>query len=248
MRSRSFARAALAALLLFAAAPADAGIRPWVSGVVGASTLAMDDVNDEIGRLNTELVPRAMRLEEMKGGLNVGGAFGLDVGKALTVGVAYDRMLSQTETASQAGYVQMDVPGEVVRGFARWAFMRVGEARAFVEASGGRARTLASFTSRETGGRTERVGLSGSGAAYEFAAGFATSSDALCVVTGSLGWRSARVDDIRVDQQPIQDASGGAFSADYSGVFARLGVQFMLWPYRDGKAAPKANGGEGQGR
>lgn len=248
MRSRSFARVSLAALLLFAAVPAHAGIRPWVSGVVGASTLAMDDVNDEIGRLNTELAPRAMRLEEMKGGLNVGGAFGLDLGKALTVGIAYDRMLSQTESASQAGFVQMDVPGEVVRGFARYAFMRVGEARAFVEASGGRARTLATFTSRETGGLTEQVGLAGSGAAYEFAAGFATSSDALCVVTGSLGYRSAKVDDIRVDQELIQNASGGAFSADYSGVFARLGVQFMLWPYRDGKAKPKPSGGEGQGR
>lgn len=246
MRSRSFARVYLAALLLFAATPAHAGIRPWVSGVVGASTLALGDVNDEIGLINAELAPRAMRLEEMKGGLNVGGAFGLDVGKALTVGIAYDRMLSQTESASQAGFVQMDVPGEVVRGFARYAFMQVGEARAFVEASGGRARTLASFTSRETGGLTERVGLAGSGAAYEFAAGLATSSDALCVVTGTLGWRSAKVDDIRVDQELIPNASGGAFSADYSGVFARFGVQFMLWPQRDGK--PKANGAEGQGR
>jgi len=248
MSSRSFARLSLAALLLFAAAPAAAGIRPWVSGVVGASTLALGDVNDEIGVLNTELAPQAMRLDEVKGGLNVGGAFGLDLGRRLSAGIAYDRMLGQSESASQAGAVQIDVPGEIVRGFARWAFMQVGEARAFVEASGGRARTLATLTRRETGGLTQHSGLAGSGAAYEVAAGFATTPDALCVVTGSLGYRSAKVDDVRVNGELLQDAGGGSFSADYSGVFARLGIQFMLWPYRDGKPKPQTGGGEGQGR
>lgn len=248
MRSRSLARASLAALLLFAALPAHAGIRPWVSGVVGGSTLAMQDINDEIGAINLDLAPQALRLNEIHGGLNVGGAFGLDVGKALTVGVAYDRMLSQTEASSQAGYIQLDLPGEVVRGFARYAFMKVGTTRAFLEASGGRARTLAGLTLRQTGSLTGHAGLAGSGAAYEVAAGLVTPSDALFVITGSVGYRSARVDDIRVRQQRFEGVSGGAFSVDYSGVFARLGVQFMLWPYRDGKPQPKADGAEGQAR
>lgn len=241
MRFRSFARASLAALLLFAAVPAHAGIRPWVSGVLGASTLAMQDINDEIGVLNAGLGADKLELDEMKGGLNVGGAFGLDLGRSLSVGVAYDRMLSQSESASHSGYVQIDVPGEIVRGFARYAFMNVGQTRAFVELSGGRARTLAGLTTRQTGGATEHFGLEGSGAAYEFAAGLATPSDALCVITASLGWRSAKVDDIRVEEELIQNVSGGSFSTDYSGVFARVGVQFMLWPYRDGKAASPAD-------
>jgi hypothetical protein len=233
--NRNLARLCLAALLFVLPATALAGVRPWVAGSFGTSLLAMGDVNDDIGAINSgDLAGTGAQMEKINNGLNFGGAFGLDVGRDFAFGIAVDRMLAQSEAGTTNASVLFDAPGEVVRGFARYSFWNAGPARGYVEASAGRARTLATLNAQSSEEGTAHAGLEGTGPAYEFAVGLNTPSLSQFALGAALGYRYAKATDVQVEHEPIQNTSGGSYTVDYSGVFLRVGVTLFLTPQRGG--------------
>jgi hypothetical protein len=242
MLVRNVPRLVLAALLLFAAATtATAGVRPWLSGSFGTSTLAMNDVNDDIGTANTALAGTGASLDNITHGLNFGGALGLDVGRDWAVGFAIDRLLAQSEAGTTNQSVLYDTPGEIVRGFARFSFWNRGNARGYLEASAGRTRTLATLNAQSSDAGTAHAGLEGTGPAYSLAAGMRIPSGSMFALSGELGYRYAKANDVKVEHEPIYNITGDPYSVDYSGVFVRAAVTLYLLPHHEPTAeAPPA--------
>jgi len=232
-----FTPLALAALLLLAA-PAAAGVQPWLSGSFGGSTLAMKDINDGIDLMNRELAGSGLGLQKIHRGYDLGAALGLDLGEHFAVGVGYERPLAQSMTEDRAGSILMDVPGEIVRGFARVTFGHLRDWRFFGEASGGSVRTAATVTILTVGDpNTVRTSFEGRSGMFELAGGLSTKTNSHVAISVSLGWRLAKVKDVKIAQKRVVNASGGPFSVDYSGGFARFGLQVALWPIPKGPAA-----------
>lgn len=218
----------LAALLLTAPTLASAGVRPWLSGHLGGSTYSMEDVNDDIGEINSSLAGSGLSMDEITKGFNFGAAFGLDVPGGFAVGVAFDRLTGSSEVGDWSGSIEYDLPANLLRGFGRYSFQSAGKAKAFLEASLGRVMSASSVSLSITDVGSESVDLEGSGMAFEGAAGVSIWTTPQFAITAMAGYRKATVNDVEVDGVPIYNTSGGSYSIDYSGAFVRAGLTVAL--------------------
>lgn len=225
-----FPRLLLAALLLAVPALASAAVRPWLSGAIGGSSYAMGDVNDEVGAINTALAGTGLTMDEVSTGLNLGLAFGIDVGSGFAVGLGYDRLSAKTDVGDYSGSIEYDLPANMLRGFGRYSFESAGKAKGFLEASLGRVTSAGSITISATGYGSQSGDIDGSGIAFEGAGGLSVWATPQFAFTGMAGYRSAEVGEVAVDGNRIYDASGGDYTIDYSGLFLRLGFTVALAP------------------
>jgi hypothetical protein len=218
----------LAALLLATPAPASSGVRPWLSGAIGGSTYAMSDVNDDVGFINTALGGTGLRMGEVTAGFNYGAAIGLDVWRGFAVGLGYDRLAGHSDVAGYGLSVEYDLPADLLRGFGRYSFKSAGKSNGFLEASLGRVKSAASTTFAVPGLGTETSDLEGTSLAYEAAGGISAWTAPQFAITVMVGYRHATIGDVEVDGERIYDQSGGDYTIDYNGMFARLGILVAL--------------------
>jgi hypothetical protein len=218
------------ALCLLAPALATAGARPWISGSLGGSMYAMGDVNDYISTINSGLAGSGREMDEITQGLNYGLAFGLDVGSGFSVGLGYDRLNAQTAAGDANGSIEYDFPARVLRGFGRYSFASTGKTQGFLEASLGRITSDGTVSILVSAVGPTNGDLDGSGIALEGAGGLSYWTFPRIGLFGTLGFRSANVDNVEVDGSPIYNTSGDRYAIDYSGVFARLGLTVALAP------------------
>ena len=232
MLNRRILQAACFALCLVAPAWAAAdGVRPWLSGSIGGSMYAMKDVNDEVELINSSYAGSGVEMDEVTKGLNYGLVLGLDVNSAFSVGIGYDRLTARTEVDGASESIEYDLPSNLLRAFGRFSFKSTGKSRGFLEASLGRVSADATASSTATGLPPDNDNLEGSGLAAEGAGGFSYWTSPKIALVGSLGYRSAKAEDIEADGVPLQSPQGnGNFSIDYSGVFVRLGLTLALAP------------------
>lgn len=218
----------VAALLLAVPTLASAAVRPWISGAIGGSTYAMGDVNDEVEAINAALAGTGLSMDEVSTGLNFGVAFGMDVGSGFAVGFGYDRLTARTEVGDYSGSIEYDLPANLLRVFGRYSFESAGRTRGFLEASLGRVSSAGSITISATGYGSESGDIDGSGMAFEGAGGMSIWTTPMFALTGMAGYRYASAGDVEVEGTPIYDASGGDYTIDYSGLFARVGITVSL--------------------
>lgn len=221
------------ALLLVALAlpvTAHAAVVPWVSGHVGASSYAMDDVNDELDAINLLLaldgIP--LRMDMIDKGATYGLAFGLDLGDGLSLGAAYDRLSGQSRVSDPTGAIEYDLPANLIRLLGRYEFTPAQRSSGFVEASVGRVSLAGDVTFSAYGSGSDVGELSGSSLAFEFGAGARVRLAPQLGLLGSVGYRHASVGEVEVDGMRVMSLNGGEYSVDYSGVFARLGIQLAF--------------------
>jgi len=224
MRSFLTLAFALAAFTAFAPSPSFAAPWPWFQGYFGGSTYAMGDVNDNIGQINATLAGSGLSMEEVTKGFNFGAAFGLDLGTGFSIGVGYDRLMGKSDVGDWSGSITYDLPANLYRALARYAFESGGNTQGFLEASGGGVTSAGGITLAITGAGSQTVHFDGSGAAFEVGGGVQTWVAPQVALLAAAGYRHASIGKITVDGQRIYDANGGDFALDYSGVFLRVGL------------------------
>lgn len=222
------ARVLVAVLLLAVPVATSAAVRPWISGALGGSTYAMGDVNDEIGAVNVSLAGTGLKMNEVTKGFNYGLALGLDVGGGFAVGVGYDRLNARTKVGDFSGSLEYDLPANLVRAFGRYTFESPGMTQGFLEASLGRVSSAASITLTVSGSGSATGDIEGSGLAFEAGGGAEIWTAPQFAFTGMAGYRYASAKDVTVDGTAVYDASGGDYTVDYSGLFARVGIKVAL--------------------
>lgn len=217
------------ALLLTLPTLALAGpLRPWISGGLGASTYHMSDVNDDIGDVNSALSGSGLRMKQIDGSLGFGIAGGVDLGNGLAFGIGYDRLPANSDVGDWSGSIEYDFPGSFVRAFGRYAFQSASKANGFIEGSLGRISAGGDVSMTVSGEGSVSGDVEGSGIGFEGAAGVELWSSPQFAFTGSLGFRHAVAKDVKVDGLAVYNNSGGDYTIDYSGVFARVGVRLVL--------------------
>lgn len=230
MSNQRFVPPVVAGLLLLVPALSLAGVRPWISGSVGGSTYSMEDVNDEIGAINSVLAGSGLEMDEVTKGFNFGLAFGLDLANGFAVGAGFDRLSGGSEVGDYSGSLEYDLPANLLRVFGRYTFESAGNAKGFLEASLGRVSSAGSIRVSATGYGSATGDIDGSGLAFEGAGGVSLWASPQVAFTGMIGFRKATAGDVEVDGQPIYDPSGGDYTLDYSGVFVRAGLMVALGP------------------
>jgi hypothetical protein len=207
-----------------------AGPRPWLAAGLGGSTYSMDDVNEDVGGINTLLAGSGLKMDEITKGLTFGASGGVDLGNGFGLGIGYDRLTASTDVGDFSGGIEYHMPANLFRALGRYSFANTGKSRGFLEAALGRV-TSAGEVRLTVAGVGSQVGkLEGSGLAFEAGGGGEIWAGPQVAIVGGVGYRHASVRDVKLDGSPVYNASGDGYSIDYSGVFLRAGLLFALVP------------------
>lgn len=224
MRTRIAVVACIAVLALPLTAAAQ-GARPWLAAGVGFHTYAMGDVNDDISSINAVITPLSM--DEINSGIGFGGAVGVSL-PAFTLAVSYERLTGSSDVSDGTGRIEYRVPANL---FMAEGVFQVPTSAAFgfgVGAAVGRVSSAAEVEIAVTGLGGDTAALEGSGPAV---AGFVTGSWPLgprVAVVPMLGYRYAKIGEVKVDGDVVYKEDGSKYELDYSGLMAKLMLRISL--------------------
>jgi hypothetical protein len=149
---------------------------------------------------------------------------GYESEKGSSVVVGYDRLSAVSEASNSAGSVKLSFPANAYRLTGEFAFPRASNLKPLLGGSlgylteAGRI-TVSGFVDDGVTGPGALAELFG-GARYRVARGFS--------VAGSVGYRYAKIEEVRESGEIIENADGSNLSIDFSGVFVRLELRMSL--------------------
>ena len=222
MRSFIFSLAVALALpsVVSAASP-----RPWLALNGSWGTYSMSDVNADIRNVNASLAGSGLAMDEVNHGLGFGVTVGVEIPSRVSLGLGYERLGASSEVGDASGSLQYKLPANVVRGMVEYRFPTE---QAFAPSVGfglGLVKEAGAIEITQTGAGAAAFDLHGSGPLLETIVGgdwWATPQFAL---TGSAGYRYAKVREIKVLGQTAVNPDGSKYTVDYSGVVVRLGCK-----------------------
>jgi hypothetical protein len=220
---RSAVLALVATCLLAPASSQGAGFKPWAAATGSWATYSMKDVNDQIGSINDALAGAgsSLTMDEINNGFGFGVAFGGDLSEAMTVGIGYDRVFGSSEVSDASGSIKFDFPANAFRGFGEYRFPSSGQFKPHVGIALGMV--SASGTISATGLGSGDV--TGSGPLAEVYVGGDMWAAPKFAITGSAGYRYAKIGEFKVDDETATNADDSKATMDYSGFTARLGLK-----------------------
>ena len=204
--------------------------RPWLAAGIGGSTYAMGDVNDDIGSINALLAGSGLKMDEITKGLNFGASGGVDLGNGFGVGIGYDRLTANTKISDFSGSIEYDMPANLYRALGRYSFANTGKTRGFLETAIGLVTPAGEVRLIAIGIGSEIGKIEGSGVAFEAGGGGEIWAGPQIALVGGVGYRHAKVSDVKIAGSSVYTASGDAYTIDYSGLFVRAGLMFALVP------------------
>jgi len=226
MRSRIAVIACVAALALpsFARAEDEKAV-PWIAGSIGFHTYAMGDVNDDIDAINAIIAP--LNMENIKSGIGLGGAVGLTYPK-FTVGVSYERLKGSSDVSDVSGHIEYRVPANLFMAEGAYRFPTSGSMGLGLGAGVGLVSTSAEFDFTVPVITDQTLKLEGKSPAFDvFVTGTADVYKHVAVVP-MLGYRYAKVSEVKSDGTVLTNSDGSKFQLDYSGLMAKLMVRFTM--------------------
>ena len=204
--------------------------RPWL-GVGGAwGAYAMHDVNADLYRLDSGSDATGGRtsrfgLRPLRSGVTFGASAGLDLPGRMTVGVGYDRLLGSRDGSDAAGSVKERHPANAARAILEYRLRPRGAFEPRLGVSGGVVMEAGSVTLGVTGSPSSTWTLKGSGPLFEFTAGSDWWATARLGLTGALGYRYAKISELRSNDTVKYNPDQTRFVVDYSGLLLRLGLK-----------------------
>ena len=227
---RSIRFALVAAILLIPAGTRAAGFRPWVGASGSWATYSMSDVNRDIGDINTQLAGSGITMDEINNGFGFGATLGGDFVGSWSIGVGYDRLFANSEVGDATGTLTYDFPANAWRAFGEYRFPSSTQVSPRIGVAGGLVSESGSIELSAPGFGTLTGDLEGSGPLFEtYAAGDWWAAPQFAV-TGSLGYRYAKIGEVKIQGQTVQNVDGSKYTIDYGGFNARLGLKVAFTP------------------
>ncbi len=227
---RTIFLASMAAVLLVPASTFSASLKPWV-GLNGSwGTYSMSDINDKVRDINSAIAGSGLSMKEIDNGFGLGGIAGVDLSTGATFGLGYDHLFARTELGDATGTLTFDFPANAFRAIGEYKFRSASRFSPRLGVAGGLVSEAGSIDLSVTGGPSEKEDITGSGPLFEAYAGGELWAAPQFAVTGSLGYRYAKVKEVKASGETIVNSDRSKSSVDYGGVLARLGLKFAFVP------------------
>jgi hypothetical protein len=225
---RAMSSAVVLALLL-SPATASSDARPWL-GLEGSwATYSMSDVNAEIRSINSMIAPTTMN--EIKNGFGFGATGGVDLSNGATFGLGYDRLSANSSASDPSGSITYDLPANAFRAFGDYRFPSKSQFSPVVGAAAGLVSESGSVSLSVAGVGSASGEAKGTGPVLEAFAGGDWSASPRFAVVGSLGYRYAKIGEVKGQaNQVIYNPDGSKYTIDFSGFLLRLGIRVGLMP------------------
>jgi len=210
----------LAAVLAVLALPAVAGAQsvPWIAAGVGFHTYDMSDVNDLL--VGTPI-------DKITKGFGFGAGVGMDLPK-VTLAATYERLTGSTDYSDPTGSIKFDMPANLFMAQAIYRFPSTGKFSMGIGGGIGYLSTGAEISLTLTGIGSDSTPLEGSSAAYAaFLAGDWKVGQKVSLMP-MLGYRYAKISEVKSDGEVIYNSDGSKFEIDYSGLKANLMLKLSL--------------------
>jgi hypothetical protein len=207
-------------------APAFAENMPWLAAGVGFHTYGMSDVNDSIAELNDLIFPAAM--DEIHSGWGFGGQVGVDM-PSISLALDYERLTGTKEVSDDTGSIEFAVPANlymaqaVFRPASMASSMKLG-----LGVAAGLVSSSAEIRTSAVGFGSDTQKLDGNGGAF---AAFATADFELAPrwsLVPSIGYRYAKIGEVKSDGDVLFNSDGSKFELDYSGLMTRVMLKIAL--------------------
>lgn len=222
MRALSFLL--LTPMILLPASASALEFKPWL-GVNGSwGTYSMSDVNDMAGDFNAGLREDYHKMAEIHDGFGIGVTTGLDLTRRLSAGLSFDQLSATTDVGYPANPLVFKFTANAFRVFGDYALSRRGRLGMHIGLGAG----LVSEFGLLVGGGAPTSDLTGKGPLGDLAVGADWWATPEFAVTGSAGYRYAKVGEVKVDGRTFRNFDNSKIAADYSGVLVRLGVKLAL--------------------
>lgn len=209
------------ALSIPATAPA-VTLKPWIGFDGSMGKYSMGDMNQELETLNTDLIGTRLRLWPIGGGPGCGVSAGVDVGRSYSLGIGYDRVFASSGVDDYLAYFKSRLPANAFRGAVEYAFPRKGPLGAHLGAAAGRLLVTGQFAGNSA------LDVRGSAPLYEVYLGGDWWGQPRCGLFATVGYRSARVKAVKINNHVALNPDSSSFRLDYSGTLLRLGLKIPL--------------------
>jgi hypothetical protein len=217
-------------LLIGLAAPASAG--SWFKAAVGYSGMAMDDINNGDFKFYDypDDTPGGFDFPPLDGGFSLSFHLGYDLSEEFSLGFSWDKQYARLEGTDQDVTAKLDLDANFFMGHGYWRPLHTGKWD-----FGGAAGLGFGFPSgnvKVTGENNVNYGqgdTSGKSAfTLEIMALVDYSMSKTSTIEITLGYRSAVIKDIKVDNAPVYNEDGSQLALDYTGYIFKLGYKFIF--------------------
>jgi hypothetical protein len=188
----------------------------------------MGDVNDEIRNVNAALAGSGLTMDEINNGFGFGITLGGDFNNPVTIGLGYDRLFGGSEVGDQSGSIKFDLPANAFRAFGEYRLPSSGQFRPWVGIAEGLVSASGSIELAVTGVGTDAGDVSGVGPLTEAYVGGDVWAAPTFAMAASLGYRYAKIGEVKVRDQTVFNADGSKYTLDYSGLLLRVGFKIAF--------------------
>lgn len=201
---------------------------PWFSILGTGATYTMTDVNGDVAEINAFMGPFGPHMHEVRGGFGFGAAAGLDGPSPFNLGIAYERIIANTTVGDATGSLHYHLPADLLRGIGEYRFQQ-GRGGSFVAGvSAGAVIERGRIEVSETGFGAGQGELRGSAPLFELYLGGERSWSDRFAFTGQLGYRNAKIDDLKIHDVRVLRSDGTPWTIDYSGVYVRAALKLFV--------------------
>lgn len=195
----------------------------WFTAGLGYNSYSMSDVNKEVQAVNSLISP--LHLDEINSGTSYGAGFGIPVSAKIDLGFGVEKFAADTQVGDATGSLKYDFAANVYKASLYYHFPTTSKFATGISGSLGRISSAGDIDYQETGVGSLHGNVTGSGTLVEgtFTADYWVSPKV--AITGSAGYRIAKVNEIEVNGNPIYGEGGDRYAVDYSGLAIRVGIK-----------------------
>lgn len=197
----------------------------WIGPVIGIGTYAMSDVNDDINNISAVT---GLSMDEITNGVAFGAEAGLQVTPMTSIFAVFERVTASSEVGDYSGSLEYKLPANVFLGGVQQSFPSSSQFQFGLAALAGIVSSAGEINLSITGEGAVSGDISGSGPVAEARlVGDYIASPAL-VISTNVGYRFAKISEIKVEDQTVFNPDGSKEAVDYSGITARVLLKIFL--------------------
>jgi len=195
----------------------------WLGVSGGLGSYDMSEINTEITAFNSANPGFTFPL--LNQGMSLGLAVGVDASHGVTYGLGLDRLHANTRAGDSSGSLEYQFTANAWHAFGEYAFRNLGHASIAIGGAVGLIAENGNEIDSQPNMAPIKYRLTGSSPMYQAHLTGCWWAANRFGITGSVGYRYARIRALKLEGGSLITSNGEALAADYSGPFVKLGIK-----------------------